>query len=99
MAKRNHSKYVGQEVQGWTVISRTVKRYATCMGTHSTFLLEKIVDSNKYTMTLSDREIRLVFNGKSIDETIRGKQSKIQHNLHREAQNTITKETLSYGSI
>lgn len=87
------SKYLGKTFNGWKVVDRTVvPQYPTCQGSHSIFTLKKKKGMSISTMTLSDREIRLVSNGKNIEDTIKGKSSfRTSKNLHREAQNTITK--------
>lgn len=86
------SKYIGKTFKGWKVVSRTVvPQYKTCQGSHSVFTLKKKKYFTIQTMTLSDREIRLIDNGKDIDTTIKGKQSTRLKNLHREQQNSIYK--------
>jgi len=89
------SKYLGMVFNGWKVVGREVKYYATSEGSHSTFTLKKKRGLNIYTMTLSDREMtQLTKHGKNIDDTITGKQSKYcLEYLHRVEQNTIKKHT------
>ena len=95
MSQKRKSKYLGMTIDGWKVVSRDIRNYDTCEGTHATFTLKKKQGLSVYTMTLSDREMtQITKHGKDINETIKGKQSDIcLKHLHRVAQNTIYKTT------
>lgn len=89
----NESKYLGRVYEGWKVVDRFVTRqYPTCEGTHATFRLEKKTPLSLYSMTVSDREIRLIDMGyKSIKDTVNGKKSPSIKNLHLDLANLMYK--------
>lgn len=87
---KKESKYLNRSYGGWRVIGREkTPQYDSCQGSHSTFILLKTDKNNVYhIMSLSDREIRLIDQGKPIKKTIKNKSMLVKRGF-RVQQNSI----------